>query len=195
MKNLFKVSGFLPYILIIFLNAMTDLGHKIILQNTIFKAYSGSELIILTALVNALILLPFIFLFSLSFVLLIIILTFYLNLPILRKILLANRPVKVILAIPKLISLKFVRNGFTYEYFVFWVKWLIIVLGILTIGIILENILITILSPLINELIAFVISLYIYMLLLTVISVYTSICSIFSKEKLEFPAFIDDDEE
>jgi len=64
MKNLFKVSGFLPYILIIFLNAMTDLGHKIILQNTIFKAYSGSELIILTALVNALILLPFIFLFS-----------------------------------------------------------------------------------------------------------------------------------
>ncbi|MDQ7047434.1 MAG: MFS transporter [Sulfurovum sp.] len=43
---------------------MTDLGHKIILQNTIFKAYEGSELIILTAIVNALILLPFIFLFS-----------------------------------------------------------------------------------------------------------------------------------
>jgi acyl-[acyl-carrier-protein]-phospholipid O-acyltransferase/long-chain-fatty-acid--[acyl-carrier-protein] ligase len=43
---------------------MTDLGHKIILQNTIFKAYEGSELIVLTAIVNALILLPFIFLFS-----------------------------------------------------------------------------------------------------------------------------------
>ncbi len=43
---------------------MTDLGHKIILQNTIFKAYEGPELIILTAIVNALILLPFIFLFS-----------------------------------------------------------------------------------------------------------------------------------
>jgi acyl-[acyl-carrier-protein]-phospholipid O-acyltransferase/long-chain-fatty-acid--[acyl-carrier-protein] ligase len=64
MKSLFKISGFMPYVLIIFLNAMTDLGHKIILQNTIFKAYSGSELIILTAIVNALILLPFIFLFS-----------------------------------------------------------------------------------------------------------------------------------
>ncbi len=64
MKLLFKISGFTPYILIIFLNAMTDLGHKIILQNTIFKAYEGSELIILTAIVNALILLPFIFLFS-----------------------------------------------------------------------------------------------------------------------------------
>ncbi len=64
MKALFKITGFTPYILIIFLNAMTDLGHKIILQNTIFKAYEGSELIVLTAIVNALILLPFIFLFS-----------------------------------------------------------------------------------------------------------------------------------
>ncbi len=64
MKTLFKIAGFTPYILIIFLNAMTDLGHKIILQNTIFKAYDGSELIVLTAIVNALILLPFIFLFS-----------------------------------------------------------------------------------------------------------------------------------
>ncbi len=64
MKDLFKIKGFLPYIVIVFLNAMTDLGHKIVLQNTIFKSYSGSELIILTAIVNALILLPFIFLFS-----------------------------------------------------------------------------------------------------------------------------------
>ncbi|SFV65741.1 Putative 2-acylglycerophosphoethanolamine acyltransferase / acyl-acyl carrier protein synthetase [hydrothermal vent metagenome] len=64
MKNLFKISGFTPYIFIVLLNAMTDLGHKIVLQNTIFKAYDGSELIILTAIVNALILLPFIFLFS-----------------------------------------------------------------------------------------------------------------------------------
>jgi len=64
MKVLFKIRGFTPYIWIIFLNAMTDLGHKIILQNTIFKAHEGAELIVLTAIVNALILLPFIFLFS-----------------------------------------------------------------------------------------------------------------------------------
>lgn len=64
MKSLFKIAGFTPYIFIVLLNAMTDLGHKIILQNTIFKAYEGPELIILTAIVNALILLPFIFLFS-----------------------------------------------------------------------------------------------------------------------------------
>jgi acyl-[acyl-carrier-protein]-phospholipid O-acyltransferase/long-chain-fatty-acid--[acyl-carrier-protein] ligase len=64
MTSLFKIAGFTPYIIIVLLNAMTDLGHKIILQNTIFKSYEGSELIILTAIVNALILLPFIFLFS-----------------------------------------------------------------------------------------------------------------------------------
>lgn len=64
MKELFKIGGFVPYILIVFLNSMTDLGHKIVLQNTIFKAYEGTELIILTAIVNGLILLPFIFLFS-----------------------------------------------------------------------------------------------------------------------------------
>ena len=64
MKSLFNFKGFGIYIIIVFLNAMTDLGHKIILQNTIFKSYDGSELIILTAIVNALILLPFIFLFS-----------------------------------------------------------------------------------------------------------------------------------
>ena len=64
MKQLFKIGGFTPYLFIIFLNAMTDLGHKIVLQNTILKVYDGSELIILTAIVNGLILLPFIFLFS-----------------------------------------------------------------------------------------------------------------------------------
>ncbi len=64
MKDIFKIKGFNYYIIIVFLNAMTDLGHKIVLQNTIFKAYSGDELIILTAIINALILLPFILLFT-----------------------------------------------------------------------------------------------------------------------------------
>jgi acyl-[acyl-carrier-protein]-phospholipid O-acyltransferase/long-chain-fatty-acid--[acyl-carrier-protein] ligase len=64
MKPLYKLAGFVPYMLIVFLNATVDLGHKIILQNTIFKSYDGSELIIYTAIINALILLPFIFLFS-----------------------------------------------------------------------------------------------------------------------------------
>ena len=64
MWKLFKIGGFLPYLFVVFLNAFTDLGHKIIIQNTVFKVYDGSEQIILTAIVNGLILLPFILLFS-----------------------------------------------------------------------------------------------------------------------------------
>jgi len=62
--QLLKIQGFLPYITIVFLNAFIDLGHKIIIQNTIFKIYDGQEQIVLTAVVNALILIPFILLMS-----------------------------------------------------------------------------------------------------------------------------------
>ena len=64
MNKLFKLTGFIPFILIIFLNAFVDLGHKILIQNTVFKIYDGQTQIILTAIVNGLILLPFVLLFS-----------------------------------------------------------------------------------------------------------------------------------
>ncbi|MEA3522086.1 MAG: MFS transporter [Campylobacterota bacterium] len=64
MKKLFSIVGVTPYLLAIFLNAFTDLGHKIIIQNTIFKVYDDQMQIMLTAVVNALVLLPFIFLFT-----------------------------------------------------------------------------------------------------------------------------------
>ncbi|MBT8430162.1 MAG: MFS transporter, partial [Gammaproteobacteria bacterium] len=64
MDKLSRIPGFLPYILIVFLNAFVDLGHKILIQNTVFKVYDGQTQIILTALVNGLILLPFVLLFS-----------------------------------------------------------------------------------------------------------------------------------
>lgn len=64
MNLLLKTKGFLPFLLIVFVNAFVDLGHKIIIQNTVFKAYDDQTQIILTAVVNALILLPFIFLFT-----------------------------------------------------------------------------------------------------------------------------------
>jgi len=63
-NSIWKITGFLPYIMVAFLNAFTDLGHKIIIQNTIFKIYDGQTQIILTAVINGLILLPFIMLFS-----------------------------------------------------------------------------------------------------------------------------------
>ncbi|BCS89944.1 acyl-[ACP]--phospholipid O-acyltransferase [Pseudodesulfovibrio sediminis] len=64
MRTLMKISGFTSYIMVVLLNAMTDLGHKIIIQNTVFKSFDGAEQIALTAIVNALILLPFILLFT-----------------------------------------------------------------------------------------------------------------------------------
>ncbi len=64
MDKLAKIRGAWPYIMAVFLNAFVDLGHKIIIQNTIFKAYDGQQQVLLTALVNGLILLPFILLLT-----------------------------------------------------------------------------------------------------------------------------------
>jgi len=64
MTALFRTTGFLPFISMIFLNAFVDLGHKIVIQNTVFKVYDGSTQIVLTAIINGLILLPFILLFT-----------------------------------------------------------------------------------------------------------------------------------
>lgn len=64
MLPLFRIKGFMPYLLVLFVNAFIDLGHKIVIQNTVFKIYDGNTQVVLTALVNALILIPFILLFS-----------------------------------------------------------------------------------------------------------------------------------
>jgi len=64
MHALFRLAGFAPFMLMMFLNAFVDLGHKIVIQNTVFKVYDGQTQILLTAFVNALILLPFIGLLS-----------------------------------------------------------------------------------------------------------------------------------
>ncbi len=64
MLDVLKIRGFIAFIAMVFLNAFVDLGHKIIVQNTVFKAYDGETQVILTAIVNGLILLPFVLLFS-----------------------------------------------------------------------------------------------------------------------------------
>lgn len=61
---MFRIKGIFPYLIAMFLNAFTDLGHKIIIQNTVFKVYNDQEQIMLTAIVNALVLLPYILLFT-----------------------------------------------------------------------------------------------------------------------------------
>ncbi|MDG2942352.1 acyl-[ACP]--phospholipid O-acyltransferase [Exercitatus varius] len=64
MLKLLKIVGFLPYLAIMFINASVDLAHKITIQNVLLKSFEGDTQTILTALINTMILLPFIFLFS-----------------------------------------------------------------------------------------------------------------------------------
>ncbi|MDZ7924368.1 MAG: MFS transporter, partial [Marinagarivorans sp.] len=64
MTKLRAFAGAIPFFVAVFLNAFVDLGHKIIIQNTVFKLYDGPTQVILTAIVNGLILLPFIVLLS-----------------------------------------------------------------------------------------------------------------------------------
>lgn len=64
MKRLIQFAGALPFFFAVFLNAFVDLGHKIVIQNTVFKLYDDSLQVTLTAVVNGLILLPFILLLS-----------------------------------------------------------------------------------------------------------------------------------
>ena len=64
MQPLRKTPGALPFFIAAFLNAFVDLGHKIVIQNTVYKLYDGPEQVVLTAIVNALILLPFLLLLS-----------------------------------------------------------------------------------------------------------------------------------
>ncbi|GAB2601395.1 acyl-[ACP]--phospholipid O-acyltransferase [Nitrincola alkalisediminis] len=64
MLKLRHFAGAIPFLVAVFLNAFVDLGHKIIIQNTVFKLYDGPLQVILIAVVNGLILLPFILLLS-----------------------------------------------------------------------------------------------------------------------------------
>ncbi|MDM8565387.1 acyl-[ACP]--phospholipid O-acyltransferase [Candidatus Halobeggiatoa sp. HSG11] len=61
---MWKSKGFVPYLTIVFFNAFTDLGHKIIIQNALFKFYDGTELRIYTAIIQAMILIPFVMVFT-----------------------------------------------------------------------------------------------------------------------------------
>ncbi len=61
---MWKSKGFIPYLTIVFFNAFTDLGHKIIIQNALFKFYDGTELRIYTAIIQAMILIPFVMVFT-----------------------------------------------------------------------------------------------------------------------------------
>lgn len=60
MQRLITRPGFAALVLVAFMNAFVDLGHKVVVQNTVFKVFDGGLQIALTGVVNALILLPFV---------------------------------------------------------------------------------------------------------------------------------------
>jgi acyl-[acyl-carrier-protein]-phospholipid O-acyltransferase/long-chain-fatty-acid--[acyl-carrier-protein] ligase len=64
MFDVLRIRGFFAFTAMLFLNAFVDLGHKITVQNVVFKVYDGQTQIVLTAILNGLILLPFVLLFS-----------------------------------------------------------------------------------------------------------------------------------
>ena len=63
-KSIWREHGFSPFVAIAFVNAFTDLGHKIVIQNALFKMLDGTELRVYTAIIQAMILLPFIMTFT-----------------------------------------------------------------------------------------------------------------------------------
>lgn len=62
--KLAKVKGFYPYLIVVFFNSFVDLGHKILIQDILFQTVSGPTYTIFSAIINALILLPYILLFT-----------------------------------------------------------------------------------------------------------------------------------
>nr|MCH9812529.1 MFS transporter [Campylobacterota bacterium] len=54
------------FLFVVFCNAVVDISHKILLQNIVFKIFDGSEQVIWISVINALIILPFLLLFSTS---------------------------------------------------------------------------------------------------------------------------------
>ncbi len=62
--SLFKIKSFIPFIILTFINVIVDIAHKITIQNTIIKIYDGETLIVLSAIINSLMLIPFVLFFA-----------------------------------------------------------------------------------------------------------------------------------
>lgn len=60
------MKSFKPYLVVIFINAFIDLGHKITMQNIILKSFDSTTQIVLSAILGAFLILPFVGFFSLS---------------------------------------------------------------------------------------------------------------------------------
>jgi acyl-[acyl-carrier-protein]-phospholipid O-acyltransferase/long-chain-fatty-acid--[acyl-carrier-protein] ligase len=64
MTALLRIAGAAPYLLLAFMNAFVDTGHKKLIEGIVFKTIDGPLQTALMSIVNGLILLPFILLFT-----------------------------------------------------------------------------------------------------------------------------------
>ena len=62
-NNIFIIK--LAFLFVVFCNVVIDVAHKVFLQNIAFKVFDGSIQVIWISIINALILIPFILLFTL----------------------------------------------------------------------------------------------------------------------------------
>ena len=60
------VSIKLAFLFVVFCNAIVDVTHKVLLQNIAFKVFDGSEQVVWISIINAMIIIPFLLLFTLS---------------------------------------------------------------------------------------------------------------------------------
>ncbi|PLY06544.1 MAG: acyl-[ACP]--phospholipid O-acyltransferase [Arcobacter sp.] len=56
----------LAFLFVVFCNAVVDVSHKVLLQNIAFKIFDGSEQVVWISFINAMIIIPFLLLFTLS---------------------------------------------------------------------------------------------------------------------------------
>ena len=54
------------FLFVVFCNAVVDVSHKVLLQNIAFKVFDGSEQVIWISIINAMIIIPFLLLFTIS---------------------------------------------------------------------------------------------------------------------------------
>lgn len=64
MNKIYKIKGFTPFIIVAFINAFIDLGHKVLMLSIIYKSFSEGEHLFYNSIANALVILPFVLLFS-----------------------------------------------------------------------------------------------------------------------------------
>ena len=65
-----KMDRLLPikfaFLFVVFCNVVVDVTHKVFLQNIAFKVLDGSEQVVWISVINALIIIPFLLLFTVS---------------------------------------------------------------------------------------------------------------------------------